>query len=246
MRRPTFLAAILLALLVPVTGGAQGGNAAYNSLRLATPLAREYMEPQGAQDSAYDLLTADTTVMSSTYVTVMSGTVTTGEADDAVAVHVTGQFGVMVSLYVVDDTGRELWRISDPTAPGGAISSGAFPAGLTEPNGITSHGGSLYVVDRQRRRVMANQRPFGTGRGNLAGAFPSGIGTPTGITSHGGSLYVVDPTRRRVMANQRCFGTGRGNPRGRVPIRATLLPNGITSHGGSLYVVDVRRRRAMA
>ena len=61
--RLTIMAAVLLGLFlglpVPVSVGAQGGDAVYRSLRLQIPLAREYMEPQGLQDAATDLLTAD-------------------------------------------------------------------------------------------------------------------------------------------------------------------------------------------
>ena len=42
----------------------------------------------------------------------------------------------------------DLWRIDDPTAPGGAVLEGSFPSGRHEPwSVITSHGGALYVVD---------------------------------------------------------------------------------------------------
>ena len=54
----------------------------------------------------YDLLTSNFSTMSSTYQTILSGTVTVGEAGDAVTVHVTGQIGWMgAALYVVDVTG---------------------------------------------------------------------------------------------------------------------------------------------
>ena len=98
--------AVLLALLVPVTVGAQGGDAVYRSLRVQIPIERQYLEPQGLQDSASDLLTENISTMSSTYVTILSGSVTVGEAGDAVTVHVTGQIGWMgAAIYVVD--GRE-------------------------------------------------------------------------------------------------------------------------------------------
>ena len=49
----------------------------------------------------------------------MSGSVTVGESGDAVLVHVTGQIGRMGgALYVVDDSGDELWLIGDPTDSG--------------------------------------------------------------------------------------------------------------------------------
>ena len=92
--RLTISAAVLLGLFlglpVPVSVSAQGGDAVYRSLRLQIPLAREYMEPSGLQDAATDLLTSNFSTMSSTYQTIMSGSVTVGESGDAVLVHVTG------------------------------------------------------------------------------------------------------------------------------------------------------------
>ena len=81
-----------VGLLLPAPVGAQGGNAVYNSLRVKIPIARQYLEPQGLQDAAYDLLYSGMSTMSLTYVTVMSGSVTVGEAGDAVLIHVTGLF----------------------------------------------------------------------------------------------------------------------------------------------------------
>ena len=58
---------------MPVSVGAQGGDAVYRSLRLQIPLAREYMEPNGLQDAASDLLTTSMSTTSNTYVTLLSG-----------------------------------------------------------------------------------------------------------------------------------------------------------------------------
>ena len=119
----------LVALLMPVTVGAQGRDAVYqrlgvtstaaNALRVAggievgedadvggaltvgTPIAPQYLgtgtatsrtwlrgdgrwSGVGLQDTAHDLLTANLSTMSSTYVTVLSGSVTVGESGDAV------------------------------------------------------------------------------------------------------------------------------------------------------------------
>ena len=57
------MAAVLLGLFlglpVPVSVGAQGGDAVYRSVRTEIPIERRYLEPQGLQDAATDLLTAD-------------------------------------------------------------------------------------------------------------------------------------------------------------------------------------------
>lgn len=100
-RRNLTAGAILLVLLVgyvelrvPVPVGAQGGNAVYRSLRTEIPIAREYLEPQGLQDAAWDILTDGIQVTSATYVNVMSASVTVGELGDAVLVHMRGLFTV--------------------------------------------------------------------------------------------------------------------------------------------------------
>ena len=230
--------AVLLALLVPVTVGAQGGDAVYRSLRVQIPIERQYLEPQGLQDSASDLLTANMSTMSSTYVTVLSASVTVGEAGDAVTVHVTGQIGRMGgALYVVDNTGDELWRVDDPTAPGSAVLEGSFPSGIGSPLGITSHGGALYVVDNTGDELWRVDDPTAPGSAVEEGSFPSGIGNPTGITSHGGALYVVDGSDDELWRVDDPTAPGSAVEEGSFPSGITQ-PNGITSHGGALYVVD--------
>ena len=101
MKRSVLTLAVLLALIVgyvelrvPMPVGAQGGNAVYNSLRVAIPIAREYLEPQGLQDAASVILTDGMQTTSTTYVDVMSASVTVGELGDAVLVHMKGLFSV--------------------------------------------------------------------------------------------------------------------------------------------------------
>ena len=242
--RLTIMAAVLLGLSlglpVPVSVGAQGGDAVYRSLRVQIPIERRYLEPQGLQDSSSDLLTANFSTMSSTYQTIMSGSVTVGESGDAVLVHVTGQIGRMVSgaLYVVDETGDELWLVADPTAPGSAVLEGSFPSGLTGPLGITSQGGALYVVDNGSDELWRLDDPTSPGSAVLEGSFPSGLAFPSGITSQGGALYVAnggsgddlwridDPTSPGSAVLEGSFPSG------------LTGPSGITSQGGALYVVD--------
>ena len=240
MRRPTIIVAILLAALcMPVTLEAQGGDVAYRSIRTLIPIARAYLEPQGLQDASYDLLTSNFSTMSSTYQTVLSGSVTVGEAGDAVTVHVTGQIGWMgAAIYVVDFTGAELWRIDDSTNPGGSVLEGDFPSGLTALRGITSHAGALYVVDFTGADLWRIDDPTSPGSAVREGSFPSGLTNPNGITSHAGALYVVDsgspdqlwriddPTSPGSAVLEGSFPSGLTNPAG------------ITSHAGALYVVD--------
>ena len=249
MRRPILLAALLFGLLVgyvelrvPDPVEAQGGDAVYRSLRVQIPIERQYLEPQGLQDAAYDLLTADTNIMSSTYVTVLSAPVTVGEVGDAVILHVTGRFGWMESvLYVVDfGSPDELWRIDNATTPSAAVLEGSFPSGLSNPRGITSHGGALYVVDDgspdELWRIDDATTPSGA---VLEGSFPSGLQTPQGITSHAGALYVVN---ERIPEAQLWRIDNATTPSGAVLEGSfpTGLsdPRGITSHGGALYIVD--------
>ena len=224
------LIAVGVGLLLPSPIAAQGGNAVYNSLRVKIPIERRYLEPQGLQDAAYDLLTADMSTMSSTYQTILSASVTVGESVDAVTVHVTGQIGWMGSaLYVVDDTDDELWRIDDPTAPGGAVLEGSFPSGLSGPRGITSHGGALYVADGNGELWRIGD-PTNPGGATNAGSFPSGLTSPQGITSHGGALYVVNarslPGLDRLWRIDDPTAPGRGCPGRLIPLR----PHGPERH----------------
>ena len=242
IHRLTIMAAVLLGLFlglpVPVSVGAQGGDAVYRSLRVQIPIERRYLEPQGLQDAATDLLTADFSTMASTYQTIMSGSVTVGESGDAVLVHVTGQIGRMGgALYVVDSAGDELWLVDDPTAPGSAVNEGSFPSGLTTPSGITSHDGALYVVDASGSELWRVDDPTAPGAAVEEGNFPSGLGIPAGITSHDGALYVVDSVDADLWRIDDPTAPGSAVLEGDFPSGLTA-PQGITSHDGALYVVD--------
>ena len=67
-----------------------------------------------------------------------------------------------------------LWRIDDPTAPGGAVLEGRLsirPHGTA--SGITSQGGALYVTDSGTDRcIMADRRFDGSGRGGPGRQLP--------------------------------------------------------------------------
>ena len=143
------------------------------------------------------------------------------------------------SLYVVDDTGNELWRLDDPTAPAAAVLEGDFPSGLATiaPTGITSHGGSLYVVDARNDELWRLDNPADPGSAVLQGDFPSGITVPAGITSQGGVLYVVDTAGAELWRIDDPTNPAAAVLQGTFPSGLTA-PTGITSHGGVLYVVD--------
>ena len=234
---------LLGLFLSPTPLIAQGGDAVYRSLRVQIPIERQYLEPQGLQDAGYDLLTSDMNIMSSTYVTVLSASVTVGETGDAVLVHVTGQFGLLFPLYITDDAGsaERLWRQDDPTNPGGAVLVGLFPSGLDTPVGMTSHGGALFIVDLGGNQLWRQDDPTNPPGAVLVGAFPSGLSAPSGITSHGGALFIVN----------RGPGVQRGelwrlddptNPGGAVEVgefpAGLGRSTGITSHGGALFIVE--------
>ena len=181
--------------------------------------------------------------MSSTYQTILSGSVTVGEAGDAVTVHVTGQIGWMGAvLYAVNDTpeaGRnELWRIDDPTSTwAGGPWKATFPSGLTDPQGITSHGGALYVVvhgtgDELWRiddptsvrgsAVLGRQHSPPASRSRY-GHHVSRRGALRGGRRHG----------RRIVEDRRPdFSPWVGGPWKATFPSGLTDPRGITSHGG--------------
>ena len=193
----------------------------------------------GLQDAAHAILTADASTMSSTYTTMMSATVTVGDASDAVRVDVTALLGLMVgALYVVDNSGDELWQMEGPENPALATNQGSFPSGLTSPQGITSYGGALYVVDINPGEMWRCADPTSPGTCVNQGSFPAGLAAARGITSHSGAVYVVDinpgelwrcadPTSPGTCVNQGSFPAGLADAQG------------ITSYGGALYVVDI-------
>ena len=186
--RLTIMAAVLLGLFlglpVPVSVGAQGGDAVYRSLRLQIPLAREYMEPSGLQDAATDLLTSDFSTMSSSYQTIMSGSVTVGESGDAVLVHVTGQIGRMGgALYVVDNaSANELWLVDDPTASGGGGQlQGTVPIRPREPGPaslLTTERSTLWTTPRANELWLVDDPTAPGAAVNCKAPFPSGITRP--------------------------------------------------------------------
>ena len=125
------LLGFLLGLPVPVSVGAQGGDAVYRSIRTEIPIAREYLEPQGLQDAASDLLTTEgISTTSNTYVTIMSAAVTVGEFGDAVLVQVRAAF----------NTG--------PTVPGPMLNCNfRLTRGTTEIRLLTVRDGVRFLWD---------------------------------------------------------------------------------------------------
>ena len=261
--RNRFYGGVLVLALIAVIAGAQeldpvlddldlDGNFTWNDQVLDAPNTgdasnRTFFRGDGSwasvglQDAAHAILTDDMSTMSSTYATVMSASVTVGAADDAVRVDVTALLGWMgAALYVVDNSGDELWQLESPASV--ATLQGSFPSGLSNPQGITSHAGAVYVVDiGTPDELWRCASPLSPGACVSQGKFPSGLGTPAGITSHAGAVYVVDdggeelwrcadPTSPGTCALQGSFPSGLGTPRG------------ITSHAGAVYVVDTNGR----
>ena len=213
-------------------------------LGTGTPTASKWLRGDGTwagtgfQDAAYDLLTSDLSTSRSNYETIMSASVTVGEAGDTVLVHVTGQIGRSSSLYVVDNTGDELWRIDDPTNPGAAVLEGSFPSGLTAPGGIPRTAASLYVVDRTGDELWRIDDPTNPGAAVLVGSFPSGLTQPAGITSMpGGAQYVVDRTDDELWRIDDRLNPAAAVLVGSFPSGLTS-PSGITLRGGALYLLD--------
>ena len=256
IRRTTItLVAFLIGLLavygvfhLPLTVGAQGGSAVFQNLGIVDTLrvggVARFEGPVygvGPQDAASDILTADMNVMSTTWVTVMSASVTTVETIDSVQVHVTGQFGLMNPLYIVDASGDELWSIDDISNPSGAHLVGAFPSALDNPNGIASHGGALYIVDSSspRRLWRLNDLSDPSSATNL-GSFPSDLNNPSGIASHGGALYIVSRSSAdRLWRLNDLSDPSSATNLGSFPSDLNN-PSGIASHGGALYIVDLQ------
>ena len=196
----------------------------------------------GLQDAAHDILTADTSTMSSTYVTLLSGEVDVGEAGDAVRVDVTAQLGWMgAALFVVDDGGREIWQLESPANPALATNQGSFPSGLGEPTGVAFHEGAIYVVDNllPQEEMWRCADPTSPGLCTSQGSFPTSLNGPQGIVSHGGAVYVgdsdatpnemwrcADPTSPGLCTSQGSFPSGIG------------FLQGMASFDGAVYVVD--------
>ena len=142
-----------------------------------------------------------------------------------------------LNLWIVDDSGGELWELADPTNPSTAVNRGPFPFGLASPQGITSHDESLLIVDTSSGELWELADPTNPSTAVNRGFFPSGLVSPRGITSHDESLWIVDdsgdelweladPTNPSTAVNRGPFPSGLASPRG------------ITSHDESLWIVD--------
>ena len=257
------LIGFLFGLPMPVSVGAQGGDAVYKSLGVIGALrvggTARFEGPVygvGPQDVASDLLTASMNVMSSTYTTVMSASVTTSEPGDSVLVHVTGQFRQMFSLYFTTDSGtsstliynKRLWRLDDLSDPSTATLVGSWPDGLSNPLTIASHGGVIYILNQvsppELWRLADLSDPS---TATLVGSFPSSspsFGVGRGMAVVGGVIYIVDQTGDRLWRLADLSD----------PSTATLVgsfPDGLDNPGplaqvaGSLYIMDHTNPRSL-
>ena len=239
------LIGFLFGLPMPVSVGAQGGEAVYKSLGVIGALrvggTARFEGPVygvGPQDVASDLLTSSINVMSSTYVTVMSGSVTTSEPGDSVLVHVTGQFRQMDPLYIVDSN-EKLWRLDDLEDPSSAILKGSLPSDFTSLGGMLSKNGSLYMINngstpKQLWRLTDFSDPSSA---TLVDTFPSQISSVAGFTAHGGSFYIL-LTSRKLWSLDDLSDPSSATLVGTLPVWPSTYPSiaGFTSYGGSLWL----------
>ena len=147
-------------------------------------------------------------------------------------------------LYVVDNTGDELWRstVAEPTATADFEKVLDFPSGIATPLGITSHADRLYVVDLDIpdelwRSTVSN--PTATADWEKVLNFPSGLTAPLGITSHADRLYVTDNTGDELWRSTVAEPTLTSHFEKVLDFPSGLTtPTGITSHADRLYVLD--------
>ena len=233
----------------PMPVYAQGGDVAYRSVRTQIPIARAYLEPQGLQDADFDLLTSNLSTMSSTYQTILSGSVTVGEAGDAVTVHVTGQIGWMgAAIYAVDnDRATNCGGLTTrPNSRFGAVEEGDVSVrAYATPQGITSHGGALYAVDSKRPlncgglTIPTNPSVRRSWKVILFHPGLAGIAKRHHVARRS-ALRSWTPQARPIDYGGLMIPTAPGSAvTGRRRFRPALrTPEGITSHGGALYVVN--------
>ena len=242
------LIGFLFGLPMPVSVGAQGGDAVYKSLGVIGALrvggTARFEGPVygvGPQDVASDLLTSSMNVMSSTYTTVMSASVTTSEPGDSVLVHVTGQFRQMFSLYISDTSGDRLWRLDDLSDPSTATLVGAYPSGLSNAGRIASHGGVIYIFNQSSPRELWRLADLSDpSTATLVGAFPSSsptFGVGNGMAVVGGVLYIVDRTGDRLWRLADLSDPSTATLVGAFP-DGLDLPGGLAQVAGVLYIMD--------
>ena len=242
------LLGFLFGLPMPVSVGAQGGDTVYKSLGVIGALrvggTARFEGPVygvGPQDAASDLLTADVNVMSTTWVTVMSGSVTTRDAGDSVQLHLMGEFGLMNPVYllgtsVTANTTSTLSRIDDPNDPAGGTMVGFLPSGV-QAHALASHSGSLYyIVSQSGTRTLWRIDDLSDPAGAvMVGTLPSGVGS-TGMTFKGGSLYIggsSDPST--LWRFDDLSDLAGGTLVGTFP--SGFIARGLAFHDGSLYVL---------
>ena len=190
-------------------------------------------------------LTGDLQVQASGTVALAGGMVG-GAAALAGDLSATTPAPAALTLYLIDNTGDELWLIN-PTDPGDESGDfglvGEFATGLSVPFSMTSHAGDLYVADStgdELWRINPADPDDEAGGFGLVGTFPVDLTFPTGMTSHGGSLYVADSAGDELWRINPANPSDESGVFGLVGTFPTDLtnPGGMTSHDGSLYVVD--------
>ena len=190
----------------------------------------------GLADACNDLLTADSSTMSSAYQTLITCTVDVDEQGDRVLIDVTAQLGAMgAGVFVIDLSDREMWDGIDPTNPGLFESQGNFPAGLVNPRGATSHDGAVFIASSTGMWRCAD--PTSPGGCISQGNFPAGLASPSSATSHGGAVFVGDSNPGEMWRCADPTSPGGCISQGNFPA-GLVNPSSATSHDGAVFVGD--------
>ena len=140
-------------------------------------------------------------------------------------------------LVVADDTGNEIWTLSDVTQPSTAINRGSFPSVLTTPLGITWDGTQLVIVDNSDVELWTLSDVTQPSTAINRGSFPSVLTTPLGITWDGTQLVIVDNSDVELWTLSDVTQPSTAINRGSFPSDLTS-PQGITWDGTQLVVAD--------
>ena len=140
-------------------------------------------------------------------------------------------------LWIVDNTGDELWRLDDLTDPSMAVLVGTFPSGITIPAGITALNGSLWIINNTGDELWRLDDVTAPSTAVLVGAFPGGLQSPLGITALNGSLWIADFTGDELWRLDDLTDPSMAVLVGTFPSGITV-PAGITALNGSLWIAD--------
>ena len=158
-----------------------------------------------------------------------------------------------VELYLVDNSGNELWRInpSDPDDTSGDFGEvGDLPATLTTPDALAfDENGDLLCLDSsgdELWRINLDTPSDETGDYGLVGDLPSGLTQPNGIAvSPAGDVYVVNVGSGSVSELWKINpadptdDTGDFGEVGRLPVLAGNARGLSFNPAGELYLITI-------